>query len=738
MGNYTIHAFPHYVLRTPLFSLTFYSDLMASYSYQNLFLKLENDYVREAIRLASPELLTALDRWKFDPYSLSEKKTNALELSFLKYLTRMSSRCTPFGLFAGCAVGEISSETNILLESPKKHSRHTQFDTQFWIALLQNFAKKEDIAPHLKYYPNNSIYKLGDFYRYVEYKYINTKREHTISALRRSELLELLLNKSKSGITINEMVSLLADDDSETEDAREYINQLIDFQFLTSELDGLLTAKEDWERVFKIIKRIPASNSILELLQKIKKKLLELDHNLIPSEKKYKEILDEIQKLEIEYESKYLFQTDLNVATTFNTINNTLSKKTLQGIHFLNGIQKKTQSENQLQFIKAFEKRYETREMPLTKVLDTETGIGYLQNQDMNDNHDLLEGLFTKNKVSDEAKQTWTTVDFILEKKLQETNLSCNTALYLSEKDFPDYDANWDNVPATFSVIVECFKKNSSEFIAIESSGNVSAAKLLGRFCNGNTLIEKLTAEIIEKENSYHLDKILAEIVHIPESRTGNILRRPVLRKYEIPYLSNSGVSEKYQIGLEDLMISVKNGTIVLRSKKYKKEIIPCLSNAHNYAYKSLPIYHFLSELQSQNLKPVYNFSWGVLMTHYNYFPRVVYKDIILSKAQWKVIKAELIPFYSQNSTSLFTEFTTWRKKRNIPEFINLVNFDNKLLIDLEKEIGIQLFLKSVSNQSSIILEEFLFTEESIVKNEKEEHFSNQIILSFYKQKAKL
>jgi hypothetical protein len=61
-----------------------------------------------------------------------------------------------------------------------------------------------------------------------------------------------------------------------------------------------------------------------------------------------------------------------------------------------------------------------------------------------------------------------------------------------------------------------------------------------------------LTKEIVEKEKKYHPDKILAEIVHIPESRT-NILRRPILRDYEIAYLSNSGES-RLHFDINDLM----------------------------------------------------------------------------------------------------------------------------------------------------------------------------------------
>jgi len=196
-----------------------------------------------------------------------------------------------------------------------------------------------------------------------------------------------------------------------------------------------------------------------------------------------------------------------------------------------------------------------------------------------------------------------------------------------------------------------------------------------------------LTSAIVQKETNYHSDKILAEIVHIPESRTGNILRRPILRNFEIPYLSNSGVAMEYQIGLNDLMVSIKNNAIVLRSKKHNKVIIPCLSNAHNFSNKSLPIYHFLADLQSQNVKPIYNFSWGVLETHYNYFPRVVYKDIILCKAKWSVTKKEIESFYTQKRSFLLNPITVWRTNRNIPRFVNLVHFENTLLIYFKKEI---------------------------------------------------
>jgi hypothetical protein len=731
MNTYKVQYFPQYVLRTPLFPVSFYLNLIENYSKGALLLLLENPLVREAIYIASPELVFALDKWKKSPSSLSSKKENGLEITLLKYIARMSARCTPFGLFAGCSIGKIDLETNCILKSPASFIRFTQFDMQFSLEMLQEFGKRKEVISYLKYYPNSSIYVLGDFYRYVEYKFVKTKREHSISALRKSELLETVLDKAKSGITVNEMVLFLIGDSSEKEDALAFVYQLIDFQFLVSEIDGSITGKEEWNSVFTIFDEIPRLQESNKQLQVIKNRLLKLDANLTPSEDSYVEIKNIIEKMGLHYEEKHLFQTDLNTATYANGLNEKVPKKVMQAIRFLNGIQRTKKSINQVNFIKAFTRRYESREMSLTTVLDTETGIGYLQNSEMNDVHEILERFTLKKSAPKTENQSWNDYDFIIEKKMQECIFKNEKSILLSEEDFPDFEVNWDDAPATFSVMIELLK---NEEISIESSGNSSATKLLGRFCTGNKDIHNLTKEIVEKEAGYHHDKILAEVVHIPESRTGNILRRPVLREYEIAYLSIPGTSEDKTIDLNDLMVSIKKDRIFLRSKKYNKEVVPCLSNAHNYSNKSLPIYHFLCDLQSQDLKPIYSFNWGVLDLHYNFLPRVLYKDIILSKAKWIVDKKEINQFLKMERNRLSEVFTIWKNGRNIPRLVNWVNSDNTLLLDLEKEIGIQLFLKSVQNYTKIVLEEFLFSDDYVVKDANGEGFTNQIILLFYKE----
>lgn len=729
--SYKIVPFSSFVLRTPLFPLSFYLELIKNYSLEKAIETYEIPLVKEALNLASPELVTELNKWSKKDPSLSKEKSEKLKITLLKYLARMSSRCTPFGLFAGCSVGEIAQETKITLEESDKFKRNTQFDMRFWITLLQAIEAKKEVITQLKYYPNTSIYKVGDFYRYIEYKYINKQTEHTITAFRKSAVLKIILSNGKSGMNIEEMVSILADNESEKNDAFEFILNLIENQFLISELNAVVTGNDEWKRVIDILKKVPDLNQTNRFLETIQKQLNSLDLTLTPSHETYKKIKNEIKKNGVLYDEKYLFQTDLNTKTSENFVSEKAVKKVIQALHFLNGIQPKRPSKNLEEFKKEFIKRYEYKTMPLTIVLDSEVGIGYIQNEGLNDSNEILDNFTFKPKKQKAKNMSWTSYDFILQKKLFDCILNKENTIVLSENDFPDLNLDLKDMPETFSTIIEIF---GQEKISIKSSGNVSAAKLLGRFCNGNREIHELTKEIIGKEEKFHPDKITAEIVHIPESRTGNILRRPLLRKHEIPYLSNPGVSQKDTIYVDDLSISINNNKIVLYSEKHKKEVLPYLSNAHNFFRNSLPVYHFLCDLQGQSTKTINSFSWGNLNKLYDFFPRVMYKEIILAKAKWIIKKEEIINLSKIDKNILPEEFLKWRLKRNIPRYAKWINHDNTLLFDFESPISLELFLKSVKNREEITLEEFLFTESSSVKNNAGQYFCNEFILSFYKE----
>lgn len=734
MTNYKFQQFSQYILRTPSFPLSYYTNLLNEYTLHKAIASLEDSFFKESMLLASPELLGLLEKLKENPQNFAAEKKEALTHTLLKYRARISSRATPFGLFAGCTVGHFAEETNIQLQPHTKFERFTQFDMQFWIGFLKTIETQDNIRSVLRYYPNNSMYAFGDFYRFIEYKYDNKKREHSISALRKTDLLTQLLEHCKTGATIASMVAILADDASEQEEATQFVTALIDYQFLVSELEPSVSGNNEWERVLQHIQKSSASNNIKTLVTEFQHIFKRIDSALINNDENYKKIATIIEKMGFEYDQKYLFQTDLNVKTVSNTLNSSVATKVRNTLLFLNGIQERKKNKNQERFKKAFLERYETREMPLATILDTEIGIGYLQHNKKNDSHNLLDNFsFSSSSKSNHKEEVWKDIDFILEKKIQECAQNNAFSFQLAEIDFPNFNPDIKNTPATFSALVEVTHLDEKETIIMCSSGDTSASKLLGRFCSGNQEIHRFVNEIILKEKDYHANKITAEIVHIPESRTGNILRRPVLREYEIPYLSSSAVESEFQIPMEDLTLSIVKDRIVLKSKKLGKEIVPFLSNAHNYSFNSLPLYHFLCELQDQDIKPIYNFSWGALESHYNFFPRVYYKDVIIAKAKWNVSKEE-IQKIAAATKNRFETFTTWRKSRSLSKYVNWVQYDNTLLLDLDKAICVELLLNSISKIDTITLEEFLFTEKSVVQNQNEEDYANQFIVSFYKE----
>ena len=127
-----LQPFDFYLLRLPVLPISGLRELHAQREPREIVGALHRLYqdagIQEAIYLASPELHAQLLKWLAKPLGTPSADDERLVLTLYKYLLRMSSRCTPYGLFAGFNTGRIAAGPTQLRLAPaamraRKHAR---------------------------------------------------------------------------------------------------------------------------------------------------------------------------------------------------------------------------------------------------------------------------------------------------------------------------------------------------------------------------------------------------------------------------------------------------------------------------------------------------------------------------------------------------------------------------------------------------------------------------------------
>lgn len=705
MENYNYHT--NFIFRTPQLPLQ-----LEGLDKAELFTFTQQSFFKEAIYIASPVLYTELVKWHNQELK-EEKEEEKLIISLYKYYSRMQSRCTPYGLFAACGSGTWGKESKIELSENEK--RHTRLDMNYLCALAQQLNSHPALLPRLKFYPNNSTYIVGETMRYVEYSYVNNRRIHQITSVQYSNYLAQVLKLSEQGARIDDLATSLISDEISKEEAEDFIKELIQSQLLVSELEPAVTGDEFSHQLINSLKEInkehhPEIEQIIRVLESTQEQIDQLDQQLGNDAELYRSVYKQLQELKTPIEENQLFQTDLFRNVKAATINKSVQKELSGAITFLNKFSSESEQGNLKKFKENFYNQYENAELPLLHVLDTETGIGYT-GKDSSGVNKLLDDLYIPGKPAVDYDIKWNKKQEFLQSKLLNALKEGHYSVEFTDEDVKDVKTTTDFFPDSIPVM---FRLIDDEKIYFQSCGGSSAANLLGRFAHGDASIHNIIKEITTHEQEINENKILAEIVHLPESRIGNILLRPVLRDYEIPYLGKSALPLDNQIQLQDLMVSVQNNKIILRSKKLNKEIIPRLSTAHNYSFNALPVYQFLCDLQTQYFeKSGLGFNWGSLTANYKFLPRATYKNVILERAKWQLNKDDIAPLLKEKKSSV-SAVNEWRRQLNLPEQVVLADGDNELLINFNDVQSIGMLLSSVKKRDRFTLEEFLFNKKNL------------------------
>lgn len=723
-------AYQKIIIRTPAYPLQ--REKLSVNSPENFIKTLKKDsYFTEALYLASPELHRLFIN--LDPKTINLNKPDKLFQTLLKYYIRIRSRATPFGLFAGLSLLKPADETKI--ELAENFSRHTRLDMNYLVSLAHDLARLPEIRKHMNYYVNNSLYLVGNEIRYVEYYYENTVRIHESISIESNEYIMKVIQKAQNGARIDELTLSIMEPDITREEAENFVLELIDNQILVSKLEPSVTGNELIDQLIKKLKNKAVNQQYVSLLEKISNKLKEIDLNFNNKLSDYQEVKKTLRAFETTYDEKYLFQTDLSLITQENSLNRLIIDEIHETIDFLLLINNRTPNKNLQDFGKKLYERYEEQTVPLSIALDSELGIPLETAIGSQIISPLLDGLKFPEKKDSNEKIHLTPVQKILLKKLKKASNEQLLQINLNRKDFADIQTPQGEIPDSFSVLLQLINQDGQIKPYIVNTGGSTAGSLIARFGYLNHELKDYLHEIAQTEAQLQPDKIIAEIVHLPEARAGNILMRPQFRDYEIPYLAQSSLPIENQISINDLYLKAKpDGSLLLFSKKHQKEVIPKLTNAHNFHANALPVYHFLALYQSQNQISNWTFSWGSLEKLFDFLPRVNYKNSILSPAKWKITQDEIKKLKNiKNKKELISKTASWRQKRNIPQWILLPEGDNKLLLNLDNYYHLELWQQETKKQKEFWIEEFLHTGKTPVSNGKD-FFTNEIIIGFHKE----
>lgn len=738
MKNYTYHK--KVIIRTP------FKPLKTKFSKEELLELFSKTEIQEAIFLSSPNLLDEFIKWE-NGYIKDPIEEEKLIYSLNKYALRMHSRCTPFGLFAGCNLIDFGDVNDILLES-NQNNRSTRLDMNFTCALSQTLSKLPFIQPHLKYYPNSSIYNLQDKIRYVEYNYKSKRRIHQISSVDSSIYLSTILDNAKNGATLNELAQCIVGDGVTLNDALEFVKNIYDAQILVSELEPSVTGDELFIQIIKTLNKIKKNQSSNELsniigfLENVKKQLIQIDTKIGNDVSIYKKLAEQLKQLNVPFDINRLYQTDMYISPkkgqAYITVE--IQKQLNKAISILNRLTIKPSKTNLTEFRKKFHERYGDKEVALLDALDIETGVGYAQNNNHSGGvNPLVNDLILPLNNSEEAELRWNKKESFLFRKLLKSQREKQYEINIELDELKDFEENWEDLPDSFSLVFQYYgKKDDKDLLGIVNVGGSSATCLLGRFGTNHEEIRNLIKEIADTEQENNPKEIFAEIVHLPESRTGNILMRPAFRGFEIPYLSKSAVAKECQIALEDLYISINNNELYLRSKRLDRRIIPRLGNAHSYSTNALPVYHLLGDLQMQNKRVGIYFEWGSLNLEFAFLPRVTIDNVVISRATWQLIEENFQSLLIKN-VDLSEEIINWKKNLKMPDLVLLVEGDNELLINLRDKLSVDMFISIIRKRTNIVLKEFLFDiKTALVKDEKGEVYTNELIAILQREKDKI
>lgn len=661
--------------------------------------------VRQALAIASPSLMNGLARLQQG----EQKKARETHVyaALLRYLIRMSTRPTPFGLFAGVGVGCFAEHTDLCLGEVAIERFRTRPDMHWLQALLRQIETDPALVAQLAVRLNQTAYLAGERAMLPFADTYGTQDTRVVS-LRATSVVREIFALAQQFIPYMELRSAIqqAFPRATREQVERVLWQLWEHGFLISELHPSLTDAWPARYVLAHLDTLRGVDETRTHLARVLEKIAALDRtgigapvSMIATLVQDQEKLVSAGRQDTRQEDKDTLPLQVDSVLQMNglALHRAIGCAAAQAAAFLlRATPQPTGSHHLQEYRLLFLEKYgEQAEMPLLDLLSPENGLdapnGY---KNPPRTYDRPFSFQTPNAVSRDQLLLRLVTEAVNQRSL-EVELTEEIQQQLER-----WSPKLEEAPLSLEIYLQlhaCSLKaiDRGEWTAVvgRNCGSPSGGRTFGRFFDvlGEPGMGYLR-DLATCEEALQPDVIFAELSYQPRhARLANVAIRPPLRSYEIAVGVTPSVPSEHVLTLNDLVVGIHNGRFALRSLRLGKQVRVCQSHMLNESLAP-NICRFLIEIANDGLPLLSSFDWGSL-TSAPFLPRLVLKSdlsatLVIAPACWQLQARTILP-EGEGSEEIrwFRGLQSWRNQWRVPRYVYLAYMDNRLLLDLENPL---------------------------------------------------
>lgn len=659
------------LVRAPLLAVETYLSLPAESDPGRL---LADPLVRSAIAVGSPDLFAQLERGEDDGPAARRAQGK-----LLRYLIRMSTRPTPFGMFAGVALARLGDTTDLRINgAPRTSSRP---DMGWLLAFVGRLEQRPDVRRELRFFSNPAAWTYAGRVLLAERAALDGGDAVGVG-IRATAAVRRALALARTPVSWTCLVrELLATPGATQDKVERLITELCKQTFLLAELRPPLTRPAPARHVARCLAGVRAASAERAALADLLDATTAWDElGLEERPAAYRRVGD-LAAVAVPGHDTAHTQVD-SALVIAGGITERVGRAAARAAELLLRLGPPPAVGHLEPYLGAFVNRYGTdREVALPELLDPDRGLG----PHSASRRGRADADASRLATQRDATLRTIAIDALRNRKLaaelDEATIAKLTRATPSAATAP---ISLDLAVVVLAGCAADIDAGNFRLLVGANLGAQAAGRNLGRFAMslGGEAIAML-ATVAAAEVAHDPAALHAELVYAPRrGRSTNVVVRPSLYEHEVVVGTTPGVGAPHAIPLAELLVGVRDRRFYVRWPRLPGDLH--VHAGHMLSPGGAPTAcRFLEDVAYGGRMLMRSFDWGAT-AQLPFLPRIEAEGIVLSPARWRLDVARRDADLPPDRDDFATRLARWRADWMVPRRVYLTVADNRLLLDLD------------------------------------------------------